>query len=106
MNSIGEQELRVRCVSHFVGHRYKKAYFDCITNSHLICDNKSVQDKKTRVKIVYSLKSTKDEADFFSKISLFEKEIVFVIDVDSCEEKICDGYTVNQYKANSVRCEQ
>jgi len=105
MTTLGEQELRVRCISHFVGHRYKKAYFDCITNTHLICNNKSIQEKKSRVKIVYALENTQDEANFFSKINSFEKEVIFVVDIDSCEEKNVDGYTVNQYKATSVKCE-
>ena len=105
MSLIGEKELRVRCVSHFVGHRYKRAYFDCITNTHLINDNKVILDTKTRVKIVYPIQNTQEEANFFAKINSFEKEIIFVIDVDSREEKNTDGFTVSQYKATSVKCE-
>ena len=107
MTSIGEQELRVRCLSHFVGHRYKKAYFDCITNSHLVQNNQVIQDSKSRVKITYQLKNTEEEAAFFSKINSFDKEVIFTVNVDSREEKHhSEGFNLYQYTAISAKCEQ
>ena len=106
MSSVEVKQLKVRCVSHFVGHRYKRAYFDCITTSHIVCNENIIQDKNTRVKIVYDLQDTPEAADLFSKTFFFDKEIIFQVDISTQVEKNVEGYIVNQYKASSAKCEQ
>lgn len=105
MSSVEIKQLKVRCVSHFIGHRYKRAYFDCITTSHIVCNEDIIQEKNTRVKIVYELQDTPEVVDFFSKTFFFDKEIVFQVDISTQTEKNVEGYLVNQYKAVSAKCE-
>ena len=96
--------LTCRVLSCYINVDWKGITFEALTDDHVIYNNGVLEEKKSRVKLVYKYGDLQSlQTEVFDKFALLTKNATFAVDPKSqTVVRKDDGYTYHKYTIKSA----